>query len=107
MSRFNQRLKARLRNQDVAAGFREMEAELNLLGAIDTMREQLHVSKEQLATRMDRTRPSISRVLNDEDANPTLDTITELLDALEVTADVKLRRRTSTDDGPIRVEVVI
>jgi transcriptional regulator with XRE-family HTH domain len=106
MSRFEQRRKARLQNPEVVAGYREMEAELNLLRAIDAMREHLHISKEQLAVRMNKPRPSISRILNDDEANPTLDTITEMLEALEVTAEVKLRRRTSTDESPLRVEVV-
>jgi transcriptional regulator with XRE-family HTH domain len=105
VSRFEQRRKARLDNHEVIAGYREMEAEINLLRAIDAMREQLHISKEQLATRMDKPRPSISRILNDDEANPTLDTITEMLDALEVTADVKLRRRSSADEAPMHVEV--
>ena len=49
MSRFEQRLRARLENEEFAAGYREMAAELDLVRALDQAREQLHVSKEELA----------------------------------------------------------
>lgn len=105
MTRFDQRERALLRNQDVAAGYREMEAELSLVRAIDIMRERQHISKEQLAARMQRHRAAVSRVLNDDESNPTLDTITELLDALDLAADITVRRKITPDEAPIRVDV--
>ena len=56
MNRFEQRLKKRLQNEEVAAGYREMAAELELMHAIDDVRKQLHMSQEQLATRMGKKR---------------------------------------------------
>lgn len=103
MSRHEQRRQVRLQNPDVAAGYREMDGELSLMRAIDVMRERMHISKEELARRMERERSSVARILNDEDANPTLSTITEMLEALGVTADITLRNRTSPDETPIHV----
>ena len=106
MSRFEQRLRKRLRNEEFAEGYREMTAELALLQALDDAREQLQVSKEELASRMGRRREAVSRLLNADDANPTLATLTELLTALGLTADITLRRATE-DDVPIRVATTL
>lgn len=102
MSRFRQRLHKHLENEDFAAGYREMSAELEFIQAIEEAREKLQISKEELATRMGRHREAVSRVLTTADANPTLDTITELLTALGLTADITLRR-TSGGEAPIKV----
>src|SRR5947207_15927276 len=64
VSRFEQRLRARLENEEFAAGYREMAAELDLVRALDEAREQLHVSKEELAARTGRRRESVSRLFN-------------------------------------------
>jgi ribosome-binding protein aMBF1 (putative translation factor) len=84
MNRFEQRLKRRMQNPDFAAGYRDMDAEISLMTALDQARETLHVSKEDLAARMGRRRESISRLLNAQEANPTLETITEMLAAIHV-----------------------
>lgn len=91
MSRFEQRMQQRLRNPEIAAGYQEMDSELQLIEAIDTLRERAHISTEELARRMGRTRPSVSRLFNAVQANPTLDTLIDLLTALGITADVNLR----------------
>ena len=106
MNRFEQRLHARLKNAELAAGYREMEAELNLLHAIEDVRTQLHVSKEELASRMGKRREAVSRLLTTEEANPTLDTITELLSALGVTADITLRKA-EEGETPLRVALAL
>ena len=102
MSRFEQRLRARLENEEFAAGYREMAAELDLVRALDEAREQLHVSKEELAARTGRRRESVSRLFNTSGANPTLDTITELVAALGLTAEITLRRA-EKDEVPLKV----
>lgn len=103
MNRFQQRRQKRLQQPDIAAGYQEMHAELELLRALDAVREQLHISKEELAQRMGRKREAVSRIFNAEDANPTLDTITDLLLALGVTAEIKLRKA-HEGESPILVE---
>ena len=106
MNRFEQRLKKHLQNAEFAAGYREIDAELELMAALEQVRESLHLSKEELAARMGRKRESISRLLTDETANPTLDTITQLLSALGIVADIKLRRAEDSEH-PIRIEMAL
>jgi transcriptional regulator with XRE-family HTH domain len=106
MNRFEQRLKQRMRNPEFAAGYREMDAELELIAALEQAREALHLSKEELAQRMGRKRESISRLLNAEQANPTLETITEILSALGIVADIRLRRAMN-DEHPIHIEMAL
>jgi transcriptional regulator with XRE-family HTH domain len=102
MNRYEQRRQQRLRNPAIAAGYQEMAAELQLMHALDEMRQQQKMTKEALATRMGRKREAISRLLTAEDINPTLDTFIELLSALRLTADITLRR-SKEGEGPIKV----
>ncbi len=102
MNRFEQRLQKRLQNEEVAAGYREMAAELELMRALDEVRKQLNLSQEQLAKRMGKKREAVTRLLSDDEVNPTLDTLIELLSALQLTADITLRRARE-GEGPITV----
>jgi transcriptional regulator with XRE-family HTH domain len=103
MNRFQQRRQKRLQQPEIAAGYQEMRAELELMRALDAVREEMHITKEELAQRMGRKREAISRIFHDADANPTLDTITDLLLALGVTAEITLRRA-QAGETPIIVE---
>jgi len=102
MHRFEQRLQRRLQNEEFAEGYREMDAELELMHAIDMMRKHQYMSQEKLATLMGRKREAISRLLSSDDVNPTLNTFIELLSALKLTADITLRQARE-GEGPIRV----
>ena len=102
MNRFEQRLQKRLQNKELAAGYREMGAELELLHALDSIRKQQHMSQETLAALMGRKREAISRLFSSEESNPTLDTLLELLSALHVTADITLRQARE-GEGPLKV----
>ena len=102
MNRFEQRLHKRLQNEEVAAGYREMAAELELMRAIDTMRKHQHMTQEKLATLVGKKREAISRLLSADDINPTLSTLIELLSALQLTADITLRQ-TREGEGPLKV----
>ena len=102
MNRYEQRRRKLLQNEEVAAGYREMAAELELMHAIDMVRKQLHLSQEQLATRMGKKREALSRLLAADDSNPTLNTLIELLSALNLTADITLRQARE-GEGPIKV----
>jgi len=102
MHRFEQRLQKRLQNEEFAVGYREMDAELELMYAIDLICKQQHISQEKLATLMGRKREAISRLLSSDDVNPTLNTFIELLSALKLTADITLRQARE-GEGPIRV----
>lgn len=91
MSRFHQRLRQRLRDPEFAAGYEEMDSELRLVEALNLLREQAHLSTEELAQRMGRQRTAVSRLFNAARSNPTLDTLTDLLRAMGITAEVHLR----------------
>src|SRR6266516_2253897 len=106
MNRYEQRRLKLLQNKEVAAGYREMAAELELMHAIDAVRKQLNMSQEQLATRMGKKREAVSRLLSDDDINPTLNTLIELLSALNLTADITLRQARE-GEGPIKVATEI
>jgi transcriptional regulator with XRE-family HTH domain len=103
MSRFHQRLQKRLRDPEFAAGYQEMESELQLVEALNSLREQAHLSTEELAARMGRQRTAVSRLFNAARPNPTLETITDLLRAMGVTAEVRLRP-SHEGEPPIKVE---
>jgi transcriptional regulator with XRE-family HTH domain len=79
-----------------------MAAELELMRALDEVRKQLNLSQEQLAKRMGKKREAVTRLLSDDEVNPTLDTLIELLSALQLTADITLRRARE-GEGPITV----
>ncbi len=102
MNRFEQRLQKRLQNEEVARGYREMAAELELMRALDMARRYQHLSQEQLAIRMGKKREAISRLLSADECNPTLNTIVELLSALHLTADITLRQAREGEE-PIKV----
>ena len=104
MNRYEQRRRKLLENEEVAACYREMAAELEFMHAIDAVRKELNLSQEQLAQRMGKKREAISRLLSADDANPTLNTLIELLSALKLTADITLRQA-EEGEGPIKVAV--
>lgn len=106
MNRYEQRRQKLLQNKEVAAGYQEMAAELELMHAIDDIRKQLDMSQEQLAKRMGKKREAVTRLLSADDINPTLNTLIELLSALNLTADITLRQARE-GEGPIKVATEI
>jgi len=104
MDRYEQRRRKLLQNPEVAAGYREMGVELELMQALDAIRKQQHMSQEQLAARMGKKREAISRLFSADDINPTLNTLIELLSALNLTADITIRQAEEGED-PIKVAV--
>jgi transcriptional regulator with XRE-family HTH domain len=102
MNRFEQRSQKRLQKKEIAEGYREMAAELELMQALDSIRKQQHISQETLAALMGKKREAISRLFSADDSNPTLDTLIELLTALKLTADITLRQ-TREGEGPLKV----
>ena len=104
MSGYEQRKREFLKNPEIAAGYWEMDSELRLIEALNAVREQKRLTIEELAQRMGRRREAVSRLLNAEHPNPTLDTFSVLLKALGVTAEIRLRSAQG-DEPPIRVDV--
>lgn len=106
MSRFDQRLKKKLKNREFAAGYAEMDAQIQFLRALDRARLRLHISKTTLAKRLGRARPSVSRLFTTGGANPTLETIMAVLAALRVQARIQIRKARSKDPS-ITVETKV
>jgi len=102
MNRFEQRKRKRLLNPEIAEGYREMASELQLLHVIELIRQAQHMSKESLAIQMGSRRETISRLLNNDESNPTLQTLIELLSAMKITADITLRQSQEGEE-PIKV----
>ena len=91
MSRFHQRLRKDLEDPEVAADFYQMSAEIALIQALEEARKSLHLTEKELAERMGTQRESVTRLFNAPDVNPTLSTITSLLAALGLRAEITLR----------------
>ena len=102
MSRYDQRKRKLLQDPEVMAGYQEMAAEFQLMQAIEAIRARQQVSKECLAAAVGKKRESVSRVLTAEDVNPRLSTVLELLSALQITADITLRRA-KEGEPPLKV----
>jgi transcriptional regulator with XRE-family HTH domain len=102
MNRYEQRRQKRLQNPAIAAGYREMSAEIQLMHALDEIRKRENMTKEDLAAQMGTRREVVSRLLNGTEVNPTLDTFIEMLDALKFTADIRLRPSKEGEE-PLRI----
>ena len=103
MNRYEQRRQKLLQNPEIAAGYREMAAEVQLMRALDEIRKREKITKETLAERMGSKREVISRLLTGSEVNPTLDTLIEMLSALKFTADITLR---PSEEGEEPLKVV-
>ncbi len=72
-----------------------------LLRELEAARERQHLSKREVARRMDRQESAISRLLKGEGANPTLSTITDLAYALNLEVEVRIKRRPQRSKKPL------
>lgn len=104
MNRFEQRLREHLKDERVARGFWEMDAKFQLMHAFEEIRQQQHITQQELAERMGRKREAVARLLTVEDVNPTLDTLIDLLMAFHLTADITLRP-TGEGERPMEVHI--
>jgi len=81
-----------MQNPEFAAGYRATDAEMQLAWGLEAIYERKHISKETLAERMGKKL----------EANPILETLIELLSALNITADITLREA-KEGESPIHV----
>ena len=103
MSRFDQRLRQDMQDPAFAAGYYEQDVELKLVQALDAIRRNEKISNAQLAQHSGLSREAISRLFNAERPNPTLETLSELLRALHLQAEVTLRH-VPEGTPPIRIK---
>ena len=90
MSRFHQRLREDLRDPEFADAFNEMSVDIALIQVLEQARKALNVSEKELAERMDIQRSTVTRLFNASHPNPTLDTISDILRALGLQAEIKI-----------------
>jgi len=102
VNRYEQRRLKRLQNPEFAAGYRAMEAELQLVHAIEVVCEHQHVSQEALAERMETKQEFVSQMFSFEERSSAIGTLIELFSALNITAGITLRP-TKEGEGPIHV----
>lgn len=90
MSRFHQRLRKDLQDPEFAEAFYDMSVDIALLQVLEQARKALNVSEKELAERMGVQRTAITRLFNAAHPNPTLDTISDILRALGLQAEIKI-----------------
>ncbi|HVB20884.1 MAG TPA: helix-turn-helix transcriptional regulator [Ktedonobacteraceae bacterium] len=107
MSRFHQRLRKDLKDPEFTAAFYDMSVDIALLQVLEQARKALNVSEKELAERMGVQRPTVTRLFNDAHPNPTLDTISDILRALGLKAEIKVSLAYPEDASmPIKAEFV-
>lgn len=80
-----------------------LSASAALLGAIEQARETRKLSKAEIAKVLGLQRTAVSRLLEEDEANPTMRTLARLLWAVGLHADVILRARRPEDDRVLEV----
>lgn len=81
-----------------------------VLRVIELVRERENIPKAELARRMDRKPEAISRLLRGEGANPTLDTLIDLVDAIGLELDIRIKRQPAKRNGnysPLKVKATV
>jgi DNA-binding phage protein len=70
-----------------------IRSSVELTRALDVLREQLGMSKAEVARRMGRKPEAVSRLLRSDSSNPTLETLVELIAALDLQLELRIARR--------------
>lgn len=70
-----------------------------MLQVIEQVRKRESLPKAEIARRMNRKPEAISRLLRGEGANPTLDTLIDLVDAIGLELDIRIRRQPAARSG--------
>jgi len=94
---FDRYLNEQLADPEFKVGFERKLARLNsfveLMKAMERAREAHKLSKKAVAERMGRHPSAVSRLLCGEGPNPTLETIAELAEALDLRVSIEVRPR--------------
>ncbi len=83
-----------------------IRAVAQLVAALEASRQSLSLKKSELASRTGRKEPAVSRLLTSPTSNPTLKTWLEVLDAMDLRAEIRLRHRRRHSDKLIQVHAV-
>ncbi len=111
---FDEFLEGQLVDPSFRAGFERKLAKVKsiagVLQVIELIRERESIPKAELARRMERKPEAISRLLRGEGANPTLDTLIDLVDAIGLELDIRIRRqpaKRNSDYSPLKVHSTV
>lgn len=111
---FEEFLNDQLADPSFKAGFERKLAKVKsiaeVLHVIEFVRAQENVPKTEVARRMDRKPEAVSRLLRGEGSNPTLDTLVDLVDALGLELDVRIKRqpaKTKSSYSPLKVHATV
>ena len=83
MNRYEQRKQKRMHNPEFAAGCRAMDAEMQLVLALEAICKHRGISQETLAERIGKKREAISRLFSSDNDGPTSETMIKLLSGFE------------------------
>jgi DNA-binding phage protein len=107
---FEEFLDGQLADPKFRAGFERKLAKVRgiaeVLNVIEAVRERENIPKAEVARRMERKPEAISRLLRGEGANPTLETLVDLIDAIGLELDIRIRRQPARRNGsytPLKV----
>jgi transcriptional regulator with XRE-family HTH domain len=84
---------------------RGIAATARLIEALDEVRNRIGLSRTRLASRMNRKPAAISRLLNTPTPNPTIATLVEMLDAMNVWLDVEVRDQPADGKSHNSIEI--
>jgi DNA-binding phage protein len=111
---FDEFLEGQLADPSFKASFEKKLAKVKsiaeVLQVIELARERENIPKAELARRMQRKPEAISRLLRGEGANPTLDTLIDLVDAIGLELDIRIKRQPAKRNGdysPLKVKVTV
>ncbi|MGA2163179.1 MAG: XRE family transcriptional regulator [Solirubrobacteraceae bacterium] len=108
---FEEFLDGQLADPVFRAGFEKKLAKVKsiaeVLRVIEEVRERENIPKAEIARRMDRRPEAISRLLRGEGSNPTLDTLIDLVDAVGLELDIRIKRQPAKRNGdysPLKIK---
>jgi DNA-binding phage protein len=111
---FDEFLNEQLSDPEFKAGFERKLAKVKsiaeVLHVLESVREDEKVAKAEVARRMDRKPEAVSRLLRGEGSNPTLDTLVDLVDALGLELDIRIKRqpkRAKPAYSPLKVHAAV
>lgn len=111
---FDEFLDDQLADPAFKAGFEKKLAKVKsiaeMLQVIELVRERQNLPKAEIARRMNRKPEAISRLLRGEGANPTLDTLIDLIDAIGLELDIRIKRQPVERNGdysPLKIHTAV
>jgi transcriptional regulator with XRE-family HTH domain len=111
---FEEFLDQELADPAFRAGFERRLAKVKsiaeILQVLEQVRAQENLPKAEIARRMNRKPEAISRLLRGEGSNPTLDTLVDLIDAIGLELDIRIKRqptRRSGDYSPLKIRTAV